>query len=56
MLQELEGVETARIDGMNDRATVIYDARIVGVDAMLEAVEGAGFEASVATAPATPSG
>lgn len=47
VLEALDGVETAQVDLASASAEVAYDPAKVSTDALLEAVEDAGYDASL---------
>lgn len=47
VLEALDGVATAQVDLASARAEVAYDPAKTSTDALIEAVEDAGFDASL---------
>lgn len=47
-LTQLEGVQSVEVDLEGNKASVTYDSSAVAVDAIVEAIEEAGFDAVVA--------
>lgn len=47
-VSQLQGVQSVDVDLEGNKASVTYDASIVAVEAIVEAIEDAGFDASVA--------
>ncbi len=48
-LKRVEGVSNASVSYANERATVAYDPAVVKPDALIQAVENAGYGATIAT-------
>ncbi len=48
-LKRVEGVSDASVSYANERATVAYDPAVVKPDALIQAVENAGYGATIAT-------
>ena len=47
-VSQLQGVQSVDVDLEGNKASVTYDASTVTVEAIVEAIEDAGFDASVA--------
>lgn len=47
-VSQLQGVQSVDVDLEGNKASVTYDASTVAVEAIIEAIEDAGFDASVA--------
>ncbi|MCC3344930.1 copper ion binding protein [Psychrobacter sanguinis] len=47
-VSQLQGVQSVDVDLEGNKASVTYDASTVAVEAIVEAIEDAGFDASVA--------
>ncbi len=47
-LTQLDGVQSVDVDLEGNKAAVTYDSSVVAVDAIVEAIEEAGFDAAVA--------
>jgi len=47
-LGDLEGVESSKTDHATGQTVVTYDSDVVTVDALIEAIRGAGYEAEPA--------
>lgn len=47
-VSQLPGVQSVDVDLEGNKASVTYDASTVAVEAIVEAIEDAGFDASVA--------
>ncbi len=47
VLEALDGVESAAVDLAAARADIVYDPAKTNADALIEAVEDAGFDASL---------
>ena len=47
-LTQLDGVQSVEVDLEGNKASVAYDSSAVAVDAIVEAIEEAGFDAAVA--------
>lgn len=47
-LTQLDGVQSVEVDLEGNKASVTYDSSAVAVDAIVEAIEEAGFDAAVA--------
>lgn len=47
-LSRVEGVKSAKVDYANETAKVSYDDELVNTDALVAAVNAAGYEGSVA--------
>ncbi|WP_019673703.1 heavy-metal-associated domain-containing protein [Psychrobacter lutiphocae] len=48
VVSQLGGVKNIDVDLEGNKATVIFDTQATSVDAIVEAIEDAGFDASVA--------
>ena len=46
-VSQLEGVQNIDVDLAGNKADVTYDADVIAVDAIAEAIEDAGFDATV---------
>lgn len=46
-VSQLQGVQSVDVDLEGNKASVTYDASTVAVEAIVEAIEDAGFDASV---------
>jgi len=47
-VSQLQGVQSVDVDLEGNKASVTYDASTVAVEAIVEAIEDAGFDASMA--------
>lgn len=47
-LTQLDGVQSVDVDLEGNKAAVTYDSSAVAVDAIVEAIEDAGFDAAIA--------
>lgn len=47
-LTQLNGVQSVEVDLEGNKAVVTYDSSAVAVDAIVEAIEEAGFDAAIA--------
>ena len=47
-VSQLQGVQSVDVDLEGNKASVTYDASALAVEAIVEAIEDAGFDASVA--------
>nr|WP_028858138.1 cation transporter [Psychrobacter phenylpyruvicus] len=47
-LTQLNGVQSVEVDLEGNKAAVTYDSSAVAVDAIVEAIEEAGFDAAIA--------
>ena len=47
-VSQLQGLQSVDVDLQGNKASVTYDASTVAVEAIVEAIEDAGFDASVA--------
>lgn len=47
-LTQLDGVQSVEVDLEGNKAAVTYDSSAVAVDAIVEAIEDAGFDAAIA--------
>lgn len=47
-VSQLQGVQSVDVDLEGNKASVTYDASTLAVEAIVEAIEDAGFDASVA--------